>query len=55
MLKGLEFMNDRVRQCEALGEFAKEIRQILIDERAHQIGLAMALGVDVLDLTVPRK
>ena len=44
---------DRVRQCEALGEFAmaEQIRQILIDEQDHQIDLATALGVDVPNLT----
>jgi bacterioferritin len=48
---------DRVRQCEALGEFAlaEQIRQILIDEQDHQIDLATALGEDVPDLTTPRK
>ena len=48
---------DRVRQCEALGEYAmaEQIRQILIDEQDHQIDLATALGEDVPDLTVPRK
>jgi bacterioferritin len=40
---------DRVRQCEALGEFAmaEQIRQILTDEQDHQIDLATALGEDV--------
>ena len=39
----------RVRQCEALGEFAvaEEIRKILVDEQEHQIDLATALGIDV--------
>ncbi len=43
----------RVRQCEALNEFAmaEQIRQILIDEQDHQIDLATALGEDVPDLT----
>jgi bacterioferritin len=43
---------DRVRQCEALGEFAmaEQIRQILIQEQDHQIDLATALGVDPPDL-----
>jgi bacterioferritin len=42
----------RVRQCEALGEFAmaEQIRQILVDEQDHQIDLATALGEDVPDL-----
>ena len=44
---------ERVRQCEALGEFAlaEQIRQILVDEQDHQIDLATALGVEVADLT----
>ena len=43
----------RVRQCEALGEFAmaEQIRQILVDEQDHQIDLATALGEDVPDLS----
>jgi bacterioferritin len=43
----------RVRQCEAVGEYAmaEQIRQILIDEQDHQIDLATALGEDVADLT----
>jgi bacterioferritin len=43
---------DRVRQCEALGEFAmaEQIRQILVDEQDHQIDLATALGEDVPDV-----
>ena len=43
----------RVRQCEALGEFAmaEQIRQILVDEQDHQIDLATALGEEVPDLT----
>jgi bacterioferritin len=42
---------DRVRQCEALGEFAlaEQIRQILIEEQDHQIDLATALGEEVPD------
>ena len=49
---------DRVRQCEALGEFAmaEQIRQILVEEQDHQIDLATALGEDAPDLTPkPRK
>jgi bacterioferritin len=44
---------DRVRQCEALGEFAlaEQIRQILIQEQEHQIDLATALGIDVPDMS----
>ncbi len=45
----------RVRQCEALGEFAmaEHIRSILVNEQEHQIDLATALGVDVPDVTTP--
>jgi bacterioferritin len=48
---------ERVRQCEALGEFAlaEQIRQILVGEQDHQIDLATALGEDVPDLTIPKK
>lgn len=47
----------RVRQCEALGEFAiaEHIRQILVQEQHHQISLATALGVDVPDVTTPEE
>ena len=39
----------RVRQCEALGEYAmaEHIREILVNEQEHQTDLAMALGIDV--------
>jgi bacterioferritin len=39
----------RIRQCEALGEYAlsEEIRKILAQEQDHQIDLATALGKDV--------
>lgn len=38
----------RVRQCEALGEFAiaEQIRKILVQEQDHQIALATALGIE---------
>ena len=44
---------DRVRQCEALGEFAmaEQIRGILVQEQEHQIDLATALGKDVPDMS----
>jgi bacterioferritin len=44
---------ERVRPCEALGEFAmaEQIRQILVDEQDHQIDLATALGEDVPDVS----
>lgn len=40
---------ERVRQCEAVGQFAmaEQIRQILVQEQDHQIDLATALGEDV--------
>ncbi len=40
---------ERVRQCEALGEFAmaEQIRQIIVQEQDHQIDLATALGEQV--------
>ncbi len=43
----------RVQQCEALGEYgmAEHIREILKDEQEHQIDLATALGMDVVELT----
>src|SRR6476660_3461848 len=48
---------DRVRQCEALGEYAmaEQIRQILVQEQDHQIDLATALGVDVPDVSAGPK
>jgi bacterioferritin len=43
----------RVRQCEALGEYAlaEQIREILVQEQEHQIDLATALGEDVPDVS----
>jgi bacterioferritin len=43
---------DRIRQCEALGEYAmaEQIRKILIQEQDHQIDLATALGIEVPDV-----
>lgn len=43
----------RVRQCEALGEYAmaEQIRDILVQEQDHQIALATALGLAVPNLT----
>src|SRR5438876_6053392 len=48
---------ERVRQCEALGEFAmaEHIRQILVQEQEHQIDLATALGQEVPDVTRPEE
>jgi bacterioferritin len=39
----------RVKQCEALGEFAiaEHIRKLLVNEQDHAIDLATALGIDV--------
>jgi bacterioferritin len=47
---------ERVRQCEALGEYAlaEHIRAILVNEQEHQIDLATALGEDVPDVSRPR-
>lgn len=44
---------ERIRQCEAIGEFAlaEQIRKILIQEQDHQIDLATALGIEVPDLS----
>ena len=43
----------RVRQCEALGEYAlaEHIREILVQEQDHQIALANALGVEIPNIT----
>ena len=45
----------RVRQCEALGEYAlaEHIRDILVQEQDHQIALATALGVEITNVTKP--
>jgi bacterioferritin len=42
----------RIRQCEALGEYAmaEAIRKILSQEQEHQIDLATALGIEVPSL-----
>jgi bacterioferritin len=44
---------ERVRQCEALGEYGigEDIREILRQEQEHQSDLADALGEDVPDVT----
>jgi bacterioferritin len=46
---------ERVRQCEALGEYAlaENIRKILVQEQEHQNDLATALGEDVPDVSRP--
>src|SRR3989440_5346976 len=40
---------DRIRQCEALGEYAmaEQIRQIVVQEQDHQIDLATTLGEEI--------
>src|SRR5438552_16081101 len=47
---------DRIRQCEALGEYAmaEQIRQILMQEQDHQIDLATALGEEVPNVNARR-
>ncbi len=42
----------RVRQCEALGEYAvaEHIRGILVQEQDHQVALASALGIEIPSL-----
>jgi bacterioferritin len=46
----------RVRQCEALGEYAiaEHIRDILVQEQDHQVALASALGIEVPNATRPK-
>src|SRR5437868_8643134 len=48
---------ERVRQCEALGEYAlaEHLREILVNEQEHQIDLATALGKDVPDVSSPQE
>ncbi len=48
---------ERVRECEALNEFAlaEHLREILMQEQEHQIDLATALGVDVPDVNHLKK
>jgi bacterioferritin len=48
---------ERIRQCEALSEFAmaEQIREILVQEQDHQIDLATALGEEVPDVSRLRK
>lgn len=47
---------ERLRQCEALGEYAiaEDIREILRQEQEHLVDLATALGEDAPDLSRPR-
>jgi bacterioferritin len=46
---------ERVRQCEALSEYAiaEDIREILRQEQEHQIDLANALGEEAPDVSGP--
>src|SRR4026209_2502876 len=46
---------ERVRQCEAMGEYAiaEDIREILRQEQEHQNDLATALGEDTPDVSGP--
>jgi bacterioferritin len=48
---------ERMRQCDALGEYAmaEEIREILRQEQEHQIDLATALGENVPDVSRAKK
>ena len=48
---------ERVKQCEALGEYgiAEDIREILRQEQEHQLDLATALGENVPDVSKPKK
>jgi bacterioferritin len=43
----------RIAQCEQLGEYgiAEDLREIIRQEQEHQSDLAMALGVDVPDVS----
>jgi bacterioferritin len=49
----LRAYRQRVKECEALGEYAiaEDIREILRQEQEHQIDLATALGIEVPDLS----
>src|SRR5215218_9689942 len=51
----LRAYRERVRQCEALGEYgiAEDIREILRQEQEHQSDLATALGIDPPDVSQP--
>ena len=48
---------ERVRQCEALGEYAiaEHLREILMQEQDHQIALATALGEEVPNVAGPEE
>jgi len=46
----------RVKQCEALGEYAiaEQIRRILVEEQDHLSSLATALGIDAPDVSAKK-
>jgi bacterioferritin len=48
---------ERVRQCEALGEYAmaEYLREILVTEQEHQIDLATTFGKNVAEVTTPQE
>jgi bacterioferritin len=48
---------ERVRQCEALSEFAiaEIVRKLLVEEQDHAIDLATALGIDPPDASQPAR
>lgn len=50
----IQHYRKRVRQCEAMNEFAlaEQIRDILVQEQDHQMALATALGIDTPDVSV---
>jgi len=52
-LETIHHYRQRVRQCEALGEYAvaEHIRDILVQEQDHQVALASALGIEVPSAT----
>ena len=47
--KTIKAYRERVKECEALGEYAiaEDVREILRQEQEHQVDLATALGEDV--------
>ena len=53
--KTVERYRERIRQAEAMGEFAlsETSRAIIVQEQDHEIDLAAALGIDVPPAIVP--
>src|SRR5436190_1003215 len=51
--KTIRAYRERVKQCEALGEYAiaEDIREILRQEQEHQVDLATALGEEAPDVS----